>query len=67
MTPSQQKKADDRINTIYCKRCSGVQIGVMDIGKVFAAGRKAIEENPDITDEALGDKVAEFVETIRLN
>lgn len=58
-----EKLAEQRIENAYRTHCSGVQISVMDIGKVFAAGRKAIADGAD--DAALGVALKEFVETIR--
>jgi hypothetical protein len=37
----------------------------MDVSKIFRVDREAIETVVD--DQALGDKLAEFVETIRLD
>jgi hypothetical protein len=34
----------------------------MDVSKIFRVGREAV-----VDDQALGDKLAEFVETIRLD
>lgn len=62
-----QKKIDKRIERLYYARCSGIQIGIMDIGKVFKAGYDAIAANENITDVALGDTIAAYVETIRHN
>jgi len=65
MTKRQQNAADKRINALYCRLCSGVQIDIMDIGKVFKAGYAAIEGGA--TDEALGEAIVAFVQTIRKN
>ncbi len=62
---AQQKIDEARIDRAYRARCNGVQIGVLDIGKVFAAGQKAIAEGVD--DAELGNRIAAFVETIRHN
>ena len=65
-TAKQQAKLNEaRVNRAYSTRCSGVQINVMDIGKVFKEGEKAIAEGAD--DQVLGDRIAAFVETIRHN
>lgn len=62
MTTKEQKALDRQIERIYGQRCHGIQIDIMRIGDVFAAGRKAAAEGRDI-----GDAVAAFVETIRKN
>ena len=60
-----EKLADRRIELVYRRWCSGVQIDIMDIGKVFAVGHKAIAEGAD--DAALERAIVAFVETIRRN
>jgi hypothetical protein len=65
MTKRQQKRLDKRVEQAYYATCSGVQISVMDIGKVFAVGRKALADGAD--EEKLRSAVVEFVETIRKN
>lgn len=42
------KQIDKQIEQIYYRRCSGVQINIMDIGKVFAAGRAAYAAGTDM-------------------
>jgi len=63
----QEKINEARINSLYSKRCSGIQIDIMDIGKVFKAGEAAIAANSAISDEALEDAIYNFVQTIRRN
>lgn len=65
MTKREANKIEKRIERIYYATCSGVQIGIMDIGKVFAAGRAAVAEGVD--DTVLGERIVAFVETIRKN
>lgn len=60
-----EKLADRRIELAYRRWCSGVQIDVMDIGKVFAVGHKAIAEGAD--NDELARAIVAFVETIRKN
>lgn len=62
-----QKTIDKRIEQLYYKTCSGVQIDIMDIGRVFNAGRIAVRDNPDIDDAALASVIVGFVATIRKN
>lgn len=56
-------EADDKqIEALYYKRCTGVAINILDIPKVFAAGRAAIDAGQDA--EAA---IVDYVETIRRN
>jgi len=57
------KAIDKRIEQIYYKTCSGVQIDVMDIGRVFAVGRQAAAEGA--SDETLASALVAFVNSIR--
>ena len=68
-TKEQKAEAliDDRITKAYYAGCSGIQIDIMDIRKVFVAGRKAIADNPGIDETGLTLAVRAFVETIRHN
>jgi hypothetical protein len=56
------KQIDKLVERAYYARCSGIQIDVMDISKVFAVGRAAYAEGRDV--EAA---IAAFVEEIRKN
>lgn len=56
------KQLDAEVERIYYRNCSGIQIDVMDISKVFAVGRAALTNGLDA--EAA---VVAFVETIRKN
>ncbi len=62
-----ENRATKRVEAAYYARCRGIQINVMDIGKVFDAGRKALTSNPEITDAELAEAVFAFVQTIRQN
>ena len=57
-----EAQIDARIERIYGQRVQGVAINIMDIGKVFAVGRKAIDEGKD--DQSVGDAIYNFVQTL---
>lgn len=61
----QQNIDDKRISAAYHARCNGIQVSVMDLGKIYKAGQGAIDAGAN--DAALGDAVAAFVDTIRKN
>jgi hypothetical protein len=65
MTKVQQKKVDARIAKAYHAGCSGIEISIMDMGKISAVGRAAITEGAD--DAVLQARIRAFVETIRKN
>lgn len=44
-----EKALDTQIERIYYANCSGIQINMLDIPKVFAAGRAAALAGTDIT------------------
>ncbi len=64
-TKRQMKAMEEKVEQAYYANCSGIQINIMDIGKVFAAGTKALQEGA--TDEGMAKAVVDFVETIRKN
>lgn len=55
---------DKRIERLYYARCSGIQIPLMQITSVFSTARVAVMNDPGISDEALGDRIFEFVSLI---
>lgn len=57
-----EKALDKQIEAIYYANCSGIQIDIFDICKVFAAGKKAHVEGRDIK-----EAIVSFVETVRKN
>jgi hypothetical protein len=66
MTTKKEKKAiKDRVSRAYYATCSGIQINVMDISRVFEVGEAAVAAGLD--DEMLGKAIHAFVETIRVN
>ena len=60
--PLAGKKLDKEIERIYYANCSGIQIPMMDIPNVFAAGRRAYVEGRDMK-----DAIVSYVDSIRVN
>lgn len=58
-----EKQIHGRIEKAYRARCQNIQVPIMEIPKIFEVGRKAVAEGAD--DQVLGDKIAEFVDTIK--
>lgn len=57
-----EKALDAEISRVYAQNCSGIQIDIFDIGKVFAVAKKAHSEGRDMR-----AAIVNFVETIRKN
>lgn len=67
-TKRAQAIAEKRIEALYYKHCAGVQINVMDIGKVFRAGRDCIAANgASVDDQTLTRSIIDTVQKIRKN
>ena len=58
---------DERISRAFMQNCSGIEIDITDIPKVFKTGRDAFFANSAITDAALTGVILAFVSTIRKN
>ena len=63
MTKAEEKKIAKKVERLYYKRCSGIQINVMDIGAVFKVGKAAALAG--LSDEQIGNEIFNFVQTIR--
>jgi hypothetical protein len=64
----KKKDADDNlISKAYYATCSGIQIDIMDIPKVYAFGRIKLEAGERDDFEALKSSIRNYVETIRRN
>lgn len=56
------KQIDARIAAIYTRNCSGIQINILDISKIYRVGREAILSGQDPE-----PAIVAFVQTIRQN
>ncbi len=56
------KQLDAEITRLYMQNCSGIQIDMMDIPKVFEEAKKARAEGRDMK-----DAIVSFVQKIRKN
>jgi hypothetical protein len=65
LSKAQQKRNDARINSAYCKHCSGIAINILDIGRVFREGERLISIGSD--DAALGAGLKAFTLAIAKN
>jgi hypothetical protein len=64
--PKPKTKAKEaRVSAAYHRTCSGVQVGIFDLSKIFSVGMLAIEEGADDTE--LEKRIVAFVQTIRKN
>lgn len=59
---AEAKRIDKMIEQVYSANCSGIQIDVMDINKLFAEGRRAFHAGED-----LAPAIVSFVQKIRKN
>ena len=55
-----EKLIDRRIDEAYRRACTGVRINIIDIPKVFAAGRTFIAKGAN--DEVLGHAIRAYVD-----
>jgi hypothetical protein len=62
MTKLTNKKIDARINSAYSRNCSGIQVSIMDLGKISAVGKASILAGDD--DATLGTKLRTFALSI---
>jgi hypothetical protein len=60
-----EKLTETRISNMYRAKCQGIQVDIMDIGKIFQVGREAVAKGVD--DALLGDIIHNFVQSIRKN
>lgn len=64
MTKEQKalKAIDKQIEQVYYRKCSGIQINIMDITKVFKEGRRLIAESK--SGEELDAAILSYVQSI---
>lgn len=64
-TKAQEKRNRDRVSALYGQACNGVQISILDVGKVMKVGLDGFAAGLD--DEAVKKSLTDFVATIRKN
>jgi hypothetical protein len=60
-----QEAIDRRVERAFYTSCSGIQLDIMDIQKVFQIGRNAVLDQLD--DAELANVIRRYVDTIRKN
>lgn len=58
----EEKRIDKEVEAAYAKHGQGVQIPMMEIGSIYAAGRNAVKNN-----ESIEEAVKAQIEKIRVN
>lgn len=66
LKPRAKKKAERMVDAIYNRIGNGVQINIMDIGKIFAAGEAAYEKHDGNVD-FVQTAVEQAIKVLRLN
>ncbi len=63
------KKLDDAISKAYYRNGNGVQVNIMDIGKIYDAGKKAYEaaDTVEAADAALEEAMKAAIAKFRQN
>ena len=59
MTKKEQKLREQRIERVFGRYCNGIQIDIMDIGKVFKEGERLIDQG--LNDDDMGTLLCVFV------
>ncbi len=50
-TKNSLKKLEKQVEQAWYRLASGVQVNIMDIGKIFDRGVKSLQENRDLDEE----------------
>ena len=59
MTKKEQKLREQRIERVFGRYCNGIQIDIMDIGKVLKEGERLIDQG--LNDDDMGTLLCVFV------
>jgi hypothetical protein len=65
ISKAQEKRNRDRVSALYTQACNGVQISILDVGRVMKVGLDGVAAGLD--DEAIKKSLSDFVATIRKN
>jgi hypothetical protein len=65
MKRQSKAKQDARVNAIFCRHFSGVQIPVLQLGRVATAGRAVLIDGG--SDEQIAEAMRQIVQQVRTN
>ena len=65
MAKVSQKQKEKIVTKIYYTRCNGIQVPIMSLSKIMKIGLDGLDAG--LSETEIGDRIFEFVQTIRAN